>query len=133
MSCAPEDRRERKELSVSGTPRKTADNPGTVGFCLKKASFISGYVGNLTDNPCGACRTGFQQLEASAMAQYDPETLTLLRNVLDQAWALLPDDRKSESQKSDMALRILKKAAEGVRDPVRLRTSALVGSISGVQ
>jgi hypothetical protein len=64
------------------------------------------------------------------MAQYDPETLTVLRNVLDEAWALLPDDRKSESQKSDMAQRILRRAAEGVRDPVRLRASALVGPIS---
>jgi hypothetical protein len=64
------------------------------------------------------------------MARYDPETLTVLRIALDEAWALLPDDRKSESQKSDMAQRILKKAAEGVRDPVRLRASALVGPIS---
>jgi len=66
------------------------------------------------------------------MAQYDPETLTVLRNVLDEAWALLPDDRKSESQKSDMAQRILRKASEGVRDPVRLRAFALalVGPIS---
>ena len=62
-----------------------------------------------------------------AMALYDPETLIVLRNALDEAWALLPDNRKSASQKSDMAQRILKKAAEGVRDPVRLRASALVG------
>ncbi|HZE55711.1 MAG TPA: hypothetical protein VE111_20845 [Bradyrhizobium sp.] len=64
------------------------------------------------------------------MAQYDPETLIVLRNALDEAWALLPDDRKSESQKSDMAQRILRQAAEGVRDPARLRASALVGPIS---
>jgi hypothetical protein len=42
--------REHKELSVSGLPRKTADNPTMVGFCLKKANFIFGYVGNLTDS-----------------------------------------------------------------------------------
>jgi hypothetical protein len=63
------------------------------------------------------------------MALYNPETLTVLRTALDEAWALLPNDRKSESQKSDMAQRILKQAAEGVRDPVRLRACALVGSI----
>jgi hypothetical protein len=63
------------------------------------------------------------------MAQYDPETLTVLRNALDEAWSLLPDDRKSEGQNSDMAQRILKKAAEGVRDPVRLQASAIVGPI----
>jgi hypothetical protein len=63
------------------------------------------------------------------MAGYDPETLLVLRNALDEAWALLPDDRKSESQKSLMAQRILKNAAEGVRDPVRLRAYALIGPV----
>jgi hypothetical protein len=62
-----------------------------------------------------------------AMALYDPDTLMVLRNALDEAWALLPDNRKSTSQKSDMAQRILKRAAEGVRDPVRLRAAALFG------
>ena len=65
------------------------------------------------------------------MAGYDPETLLVLRNALDEAWALLPDDRKSESQKSLMAQRILKNAAEGVRDPVRLRAYALIGPVDG--
>ncbi len=65
------------------------------------------------------------------MAGYDPETLLVLRNALDDAWALLPDDRKSESQKSLMAQRILKNAAEGVRDPVRLRAYALIGPVDG--
>ena len=64
------------------------------------------------------------------MAQYDPETLTVLRAALDEAWALLPENRKSEAQKSDMAQRILRKAAEGVRDPFRLRASALVGPVN---
>ena len=117
-----------KNLSVSGAPRKTADNGKTVGFCPNKASFICGYVGNLTDSPWRGCRNGFLE---GAMARYDPETLIVLRNALDEAWALLPDNRKSESQKSEMAQRILKKAAEGVRDPVRLRASALVGPVDG--
>jgi hypothetical protein len=119
-----------KELSVSGTPRKTADNPKTVGSYPNKASFIFGYVGNLTDSFRGQVREWSSRVGGSAMAQYDPETLTVLRNALDEAWALLPDDRKSEGQKSDMVQRILKKAAEGVRDPVRLRASAFVGPIS---
>jgi hypothetical protein len=59
------------------------------------------------------------------MAHYDPETLTILRKVLDEAWAALPDSSKSETLKSEMAQHILKQAADGVRDPVRLRTSAL--------
>jgi hypothetical protein len=59
------------------------------------------------------------------MAHYDPETLTILRKVLDEAWAALPDGSKSETLKSGMAQHILKQAADGVRDPIRLRTSAL--------
>ena len=59
------------------------------------------------------------------MAHYDPETLNLLRKVLDEAWVALPDGSKSEAVKSEMAQHILKQAADGVRDPVRLRASTL--------
>ena len=59
------------------------------------------------------------------MAHYDPETLIILRKVLDDAWAALPDGSKSEAVKSEMAQHILKQAANGVRDPVRLRASVL--------
>jgi hypothetical protein len=63
------------------------------------------------------------------MAHYDPETLIILRKVLDEAWAALPDHSKSETLKSEMAQHILKQAADGVRDPVRLRASALVSAV----
>ena len=63
------------------------------------------------------------------MAHYDPETLVLLRKVLDEAWAVLPDGSQSETVKSEMAQHILKQAADGVRDPVRLRASALAGVV----
>ena len=63
------------------------------------------------------------------MAQYDPATLFLLRKVLDEAWAVLPNGFKSEAAKSEMAQRILKQAAVGVRDPVRLRASTLVRAV----
>ncbi|MGY2903371.1 hypothetical protein [Bradyrhizobium sp. URHC0002] len=63
------------------------------------------------------------------MAHYDPETLVLLRKALDEAWASLPDGSKSETHKSEMAQRILKQAAGGVRDPIRLRASALLSAV----
>ena len=63
------------------------------------------------------------------MALYDPETLVLLRQVLDEAWAALPDHFKSQTLKSEVAQHILKQAANGVRDPVRLRASALVRTV----
>jgi hypothetical protein len=53
----------------------------------------------------------------------------ILRKALDEAWAALPDNRKSGTQKSDMAQRILKQAANGVRDPVKLQASALVSTV----
>ena len=63
------------------------------------------------------------------MAHYDPQTLVLLRKVLDKAWAALPDGSKAETVKSEMAQHILKQAADGVRDPVRLQASALAGAV----
>jgi hypothetical protein len=62
------------------------------------------------------------------MAHYDPDTLIILRTVLDAAWAALPDGSKSGPSKSEMAQHILKQAADGVRDPVRLRASALASA-----
>jgi hypothetical protein len=63
------------------------------------------------------------------MSEFDPETLNLLRNALDEAWSLLPKDRKTSIQKSEMACRILKRAADGERGPVRLRSAALIGPV----
>ena len=63
------------------------------------------------------------------MSSYDPETIALLRTALDDAWSLLPTSRKSDLFKSEMAQRILKQAANGVRDPVRLQAYAINGSI----
>ena len=62
------------------------------------------------------------------MSAYDPETLNIMRNVLDQAWALLPEDRRKKHLKIDMAGRLLKKAALGERDPKQLCIAALAGT-----
>jgi hypothetical protein len=60
-------------------------------------------------------------------AHFDPETITLLRNVLDDAWSRLPPGQTNVSR-SLLAERILKAASEGERDPIRLRTHAIVDS-----
>jgi hypothetical protein len=62
------------------------------------------------------------------MGAYDPETLNVMRDALDAAWALLPQDRKNKFLKIDMADRILRKAAVGERNPAALRAAALVGA-----
>jgi hypothetical protein len=62
------------------------------------------------------------------MSAYDPETLGIMRDALDQAWALLPEYGKSKHRKIDMADRVLRKAATGERDLARLRAAALAGT-----
>jgi len=61
------------------------------------------------------------------MSAYDSETLDIMRKALDQAWALLPEASKNKHLKLDMADRVLRKAATGERDAVRLRMAALTG------
>lgn len=65
-------------------------------------------------------------------ATYDPETLDLLRSVLDDAWARIPPQQRCGTSKSDIAVRILKLAAHGERDPVRLKTAALLVEVSNL-
>jgi hypothetical protein len=56
---------------------------------------------------------------------FEPETVSLLKTALDQAWDSLAEDQRARTSRTDMAKRILKLARKGVRDPVRLRTCAL--------
>jgi hypothetical protein len=58
---------------------------------------------------------------------YDPDTLRLLRAVLDEAWGALTPEQQSGTFKSEMALRVLRLAQQGERDPVRLRMAAMLG------
>jgi hypothetical protein len=56
---------------------------------------------------------------------FDPETVTLLRETLDDAWARLSPELQTTMQKTALAERILKCAAQGERDRKRLRAAAL--------
>ena len=60
---------------------------------------------------------------------YDPETIELMRTVLDEAWGLLEPKQRASTNKTEIAVRILHLAAQGVRDPVRLRTHALTSVV----
>jgi hypothetical protein len=53
-------------------------------------------------------------------AFFDPPTLAMLRNVLDDAWSRLPAGQ-TEVTRSLLAQRILRAAKAGERDPARLR------------
>jgi hypothetical protein len=52
---------------------------------------------------------------------FDPETIAILKGVLDEAWSCLPAGQTAVTQ-SLLAERILKAARDGERDPDRLRT-----------
>jgi hypothetical protein len=57
---------------------------------------------------------------------FDPETVSLLRTALDQAWSILLPRQRAAITKSELAQRILEFAALGERDPVRLRVRAVM-------
>jgi hypothetical protein len=60
---------------------------------------------------------------------FDPETVAILKIVLDDAWTSLVPAQQARTSKSDMAVRILEAAANGERDPAKLRMTALIFSI----
>jgi hypothetical protein len=58
-------------------------------------------------------------------ACFDPETIAVLKAVLEDSWATLRPDQQRAILKTDLAQRILAAAADGERDPIRLREHAL--------
>ena len=56
---------------------------------------------------------------------FDPETVATLREILDDAWACLAPEQQATMQKTALAERILKSAAEGERNRERLLHAAL--------
>jgi hypothetical protein len=57
---------------------------------------------------------------------HDPDTIGMLRRVLDDAWATLLPHQQTQANKSIMAQGLLKLAADGERDPTRLCELALL-------
>jgi hypothetical protein len=51
---------------------------------------------------------------------HDPDTIGMLRRVLDDAWENLSPRQQTQANKSIMAQELLKLAADGERDPTRL-------------
>jgi hypothetical protein len=60
-----------------------------------------------------------------AGASFDPETISLLRQTLEQCWLELRPSQRAQLSKTLIAERILAAAANGERDPLRLRSAAL--------
>jgi hypothetical protein len=58
-------------------------------------------------------------------AVFQPELIRLMRAVLDDAVAVLPESRRTSTMMADMASQILARAAKGERDPAALKEAAL--------
>jgi hypothetical protein len=56
---------------------------------------------------------------------HSKETVEILRAVLDEAWASLTPTQQMSTRRSDMAAAILHAAAQGERDPLKLKDTAL--------
>jgi hypothetical protein len=59
---------------------------------------------------------------------FDPDTVALSRTALDRAWASLPPSQQAGISQAILAERILRAAAQGERDPDRLRARAIRGT-----
>jgi hypothetical protein len=58
-------------------------------------------------------------------AVFQPELIELMKAVLDDATATLPEARRTSAMKAEIASHILACAAKGQRDPVALKVAAL--------
>jgi hypothetical protein len=60
---------------------------------------------------------------------FQPELIELMRAVLDDAAAMLPEAKRTSTMKAEIASHILECAAKGERDPAALRTAALLAVV----
>jgi hypothetical protein len=58
-------------------------------------------------------------------AVYPPELIELMKTVLDDATATLPEAKRTSAMKAEIASHILVCAAKGQRDPTALKIAAL--------
>ena len=65
-------------------------------------------------------------------AQFDPETIALLRETLDDAWACLRPDQRARVSRTLLAEGIINSARDGERNPERLRDAALKAGLSSL-
>jgi hypothetical protein len=62
-------------------------------------------------------------------AVYQPELIQLMKSVLEDATAMLPEAKRTSTMKAEIASQILACAAKGERDPIALKNSALLAVV----
>jgi hypothetical protein len=60
---------------------------------------------------------------------FQPELIELMKAVLDDAAATLPEAKRTSAMKAEIASQILECAAKGERDPIKLKNSALLSIV----
>jgi hypothetical protein len=65
----------------------------------------------------------------STGASFQPELIELMKAVLDDAIATLPEAKRTSARKGEIASHILACAAKGERDPVALKMAALLAVV----
>ena len=61
----------------------------------------------------------------TAMAVFQPELIELMKTVLEDATAMLPEAKRTSTMKAEIASHILACAAKGERNPTTLKIAAL--------
>ena len=69
-------------------------------------------------------------MDGKQSACYDPETISLLRKTLDEAWDSLHPKQRAFTGRALLAEHILNLAATGERNPERLREAALMAAVA---
>jgi hypothetical protein len=62
-------------------------------------------------------------------AVFQPELIELMKSVLDDATAMLPEAKRTSTVKAEIASNILACAAKGERDPTVLKSRALLAVV----
>lgn len=62
-------------------------------------------------------------------AVFQPELIELMKSVLEDATATLPEAKRTSAMKAEIASHILALAAKGERNPVKLKMAALLSVV----
>jgi hypothetical protein len=68
-------------------------------------------------------------MNATAAGVFQPELIELMKAVLDDATAMLPEAKRTSTMKAEIASHILACAAKGERDPTALKLDALLAVV----
>jgi hypothetical protein len=82
----------------------------------------------LSDNKRGGVASEETAMDAIG-AVFQPELIQLMKEVLDDAVATLPESKRTSTMMAEMASQILSRAGKGERNPATLKMAALSGVV----